>query len=277
MGRVDRKVALVTGGASGIGRGAALALAREGASIVVADIDEVQGEACCRDIAALGGRAKFHRLDVTSETDWAAAIAAAETTLGALHVLVNSAGISAVALLADLTTERWRRTLSINLDGVYLGCRAAIPLIERSGGGSIVNISSSAGAMGVVGLSHYCASKAAVRYFSKSIALECAQARNGIRVNCILPGGVETPIWSKMGNDGFPLAADSNMMAEAMDLGRRRTAEVTPLGRAGTVPEIASAVVYLASDETGFMTGADIVIDGGATAGRNFMTADDRG
>jgi len=276
MGRVSGRVALITGGASGIGRGAALALSREGAAVVICDIDEDQGKSCCSEVLASGGHAAFQRLDVTSEDAWRDAVSFVQQRYGALHVLVNSAGISAVALLADLSLERWRRTLSINLDGVYLGCRAAIPLMERSGGGSIINISSTAGAMGLVGMSHYCASKAAVRYFSKSVALECAAARNEIRVNCILPGGIETPIWSKMGNDGFPLPPGSNLMAEAMALGQRRTAEVTPMGRAGTVSEIAAAIVYLASDETRFMTGADIVIDGGATAGRNFLPADER-
>jgi NAD(P)-dependent dehydrogenase (short-subunit alcohol dehydrogenase family) len=264
MGRVAGKVGLVTGAASGIGRESAVALAAEGAFVFVADIDDVGGQETCRLIMRAGGDAGYLHLDVADEDDWAAAIESVRSRCGALHILVNNAGICVLTPLADLTLASWRRQLSINLDGVFLGARAALPLMTESGGGSIINISSSAGITGVPLLSGYCASKGGVRLFTKSIALECARLKNRVRVNSVHPGGVVTPIWAKMSHDGVLPSAE---LIEA-DMAEKRawTEAITPIGFAGEPADIAAGVVFLASDESRFMTGAELVIDGGQSA-----------
>lgn len=246
MGRLDGKVALVTGAASGIGRAAALALAREGARVIATDIENA---------------AVIH--DVASEESWKAVLGGIET----LHILVNNAGICIAAPLAEMSTDSWRRQLGVNLDGVFFGTKHALPLIARSGGGSIVNVSSVAGLKGIAGLSGYCASKGAVRLFTKAVALECAAAKNGVRVNSIHPGAVETPIWVKMAYDGKMPPPDAVRFSNAMEAARAASVAATPLGHAGVPDDIAAGIVYLASDEARFVTGTELVIDGGVMAG----------
>jgi NAD(P)-dependent dehydrogenase (short-subunit alcohol dehydrogenase family) len=267
MDRLRGKVALVTGAASGIGRACAESLAAEGARVVVADVDESTGRAVSDALTARGRDARFVALDVTDEAAWASAIARVRSELGALHVLVNNAGICIAAPLLELSYASWRRQLAVNLDGVFLGTKAALPLMAASGGGSIVNISSVAGLQGVPGLSGYCATKGGVRLFTKAVAIECAQARNGVRVNSIHPGGIETPLWAKMASDGLAPAPNDPSIPSRMEGARAAAVAATPLGVVGTPADIASGVVYLASDEARFVTGIELTIDGGTSAG----------
>jgi NAD(P)-dependent dehydrogenase (short-subunit alcohol dehydrogenase family) len=266
-GKLEAKVALVTGGASGIGRGCALALAREGATVIIADIDEAGGRQSAALIAAENGRAGFVRLDVASESDWTTAMEGIGRDHGALHILVNNAAVCIAAPLLAMSFAAWRRQMSINVDSMFLGCAAAIPLITASGGGSIVNMSSVAGLKGIAGLSGYCATKGAVRLFTKAVALECAQSGANIRVNSIHPGGIETPIWLKMANDGVMPDEGANAIAVRMEETRAVAAQSTPLGFAGMPEDIAAGVVYLCSSDARFITGAELVIDGGVFAG----------
>lgn len=265
MGVLDGKVALVTGGGSGIGRACAAALAREGAKVFVGDIDAKGAAETEAAIAGAGGAATTLALDVTQEGDWRDAIEAIERQSGALHVLVNNAALCIRAPLLEMELSAWRRQNAVNLDGVFLGTKAAVPLIARSGGGSIVNISSVAGLQGVPGLSGYCASKGGVRLFTKAVALECAAARNNIRVNSVHPGAIETPIWVKMLNGG-EMPGASNSADEVMRETRELSARVTPLGFAGVPEDVAEGVVYLCSAAARFVTGAELVIDGGVFA-----------
>ncbi|MBV9991166.1 MAG: SDR family oxidoreductase [Alphaproteobacteria bacterium] len=262
MGRLSGRIALVTGAASGIGRSSAIAMAREGAELIVTDVDAAGGLQTRDMIVSTGGRAVFHLHDVTRENAWAQVLSG----LGELHVLVNNAGHCAAAPLSEMPYELWRRQLSVNLDGVYFGVKLAMPLLAKSGKGSIVNISSVAGLKGIAGLSGYCASKAAVRLFTKAVALECAAAGNKVRVNAICPGAIETPIWVKMGNGGA-LPSDAKRYGEAMETARAASVTATPLGHAGAPSDVASGVVFLASDESSFVTGTELIIDGGVMAG----------
>lgn len=265
MGRMAGKVALVTGAAAGIGRACALLLAREGARVFAADIDlDGLAETCS---LSEGERAMdVARLDVTVEAEWAAVVREVERSAGGLHALVNNAGLCISARLLETTTEVWRRQHAVNLDGVFFGTRAAIPLLARAGGASIVNVSSVAGLTGVPGLSAYCATKGGVRLFSKAVALECAAARNGVRVNSVHPGAIETAIWIKMQNDGR-LDPGSNSVEQLMDGARNASIAATPMGFPGAPQDIAEGVLYLCSDAARFVTGAELVIDGGVYAG----------
>jgi NAD(P)-dependent dehydrogenase (short-subunit alcohol dehydrogenase family) len=266
-GRVEGKVALVTGAASGIGRGCAVALAREGARVIVADVDLRGARETCSLIDAQGGRARTQALDVTDETAWAAAVDGLRREGAGLHILVNNAALCIRASVLEMSLEAWRRQASVNLDGVFLGVRTALPLIAESGGGSIVNISSVAGLKGVAGLSGYCATKGGVRLFTKAVALECAQARNGVRVNSVHPGSIETPIWVKMAHDGAMPQIGANSIAHIMEETRTAGAQATPLGFSGEPEDVAQAVLYLCSDAARFVTGAELVVDGGVWAG----------
>jgi NAD(P)-dependent dehydrogenase (short-subunit alcohol dehydrogenase family) len=267
MDRLKGKVALVTGAASGIGRSCAEALAVEGARVVVADVDDGAGREAAAVIAAEGRDARFLALDVTDEASWGRAIARVRDELGGLHVLVNNAGICISAPLLEMSYAAWRRQLAVNLDGVFFGTKAALPLMAASGGGSIINISSVAGLQGVPGLSGYCATKGGVRLFSKAVALECAHARNGVRVNSIHPGGIETPLWAKMASEGMAPAPGDPNVPSRMEGARAASLAATPLGVVGSPSDIAAGVVYLASDEARFVTGIELTIDGGASAG----------
>jgi NAD(P)-dependent dehydrogenase (short-subunit alcohol dehydrogenase family) len=267
MGRVSGKVAIVTGGASGIGRGCAQLLAAEGAKVIIADLDRTGGLESCQSIRQHGNEVEFFEIDVAREQQWASLIAHVRSTYGALHILVNNAAICVSMPLLEMSADTWHRQLAINLDSVFFGTKSAIPLMSDSGGGSIVNLSSTAGFQGIPGLTGYCATKGGVRLFSKAAALECAQLKNNIRVNSVHPGGVETPIWLKMANGGDMPNASSDWAHRRLDEARKLTASVTPLGRAGLPNDIATGVLYLASDESAFVTGTELVIDGGVLAG----------
>jgi NAD(P)-dependent dehydrogenase (short-subunit alcohol dehydrogenase family) len=267
MGRLENKIALVTGGGSGIGRGCAIALAAEGARIIVGDVDVKGAAETCDAIIAKGGEARPRLLDVASETYWRSFVDFVDHEFGALHILVNNAGICISRPLLETSFDAWRRQMSINLDGVFLGTKAALPLMVKSGGGSVINISSVAGLKGIAGMSGYCASKGGVRLFTKAVALECARAKNKVRVNSIHPGAIETPIWLKLGNDGEMPISDSGRNSDAMEEIRSAGAAATPIGHAGLPADIAAGVVYLASDESSFVTGTELIIDGGVMAG----------
>lgn len=255
MGRVSGKVALVTGGASGIGRGCALTLGREGASVIVTDV-QAKGEETAAEIRKAGGKARFQTQDVTSEGEWNAVIAGIEKQEGRLDVLVNNAGIAVGGMVTELTLEDFRRQMAANVDSVFLGTKASLPLMRKGKGGSIVNISSVAGLRGAPRLSAYCASKGAVRLFTKAVALECGLMKDGIRVNSIHPGIIDTPIWGQ----AIP---GSN---EPPDLDAMSALRV-PIGRKGVPADIANVVLFLASDDSSYMTGEEVVVDGGMTVG----------
>jgi NAD(P)-dependent dehydrogenase (short-subunit alcohol dehydrogenase family) len=262
MGQVEGKVAIVTGGASGIGAACAETLAREGARVVLTDLDAARGDALAARIGATGGAALFLPQDVTDEAGWAELVASVEARFGRLDILVANAGIGLIGLTVDTTLADWRRQMAVNVEGVFLAVKHAIPAMRRAGhGGSIVLMSSVAGLRGSAGLACYSASKGAVRLFAKSVALECAGARDGIRVNSVHPGIIETPIWEKL-----PAGAGAGRNAP-IDA-RALAAAGVPLGEPGKAADIADGVLFLASAASRHMTGAELVIDGGMTAGR---------
>ncbi len=265
--RMTGKVALVTGAASGLGLGAAIALAQQGATVVMTDVAQTDGRDAAQAIAQAGGSAEFHSQDVTQEDVWADLIALIERRHGTLHVLVNNAGIALNYTTLDMSLEDWRRQMAVNVDGVFLGCKHGIPLIARSGGGSVINISSVAGLRGAAGLAGYCASKGAVRLFTKALALECAAAGNRVRVNSVHPGIIETPIWSRMENVQGNLREAMTPAEGANTVDVQMLAPLVPVGTVGTPADIAAGILYLASDDSRYVTGTELVIDGGMTAG----------
>jgi NAD(P)-dependent dehydrogenase (short-subunit alcohol dehydrogenase family) len=258
MGRLRGKAALVTGAASGIGKATAILFASEGARVVATDLDP-SGEEVAASIARGGGEAIFLRHDVSDEASWAGALRRVLEAFGRLDVLVNNAGISFAKPLEQTTLAEWRRIMSVNLDGVFLGTREAVRAMRKTGGGSIVNVSSASGLVGSALASAYCASKGAVRLFTKAVALEVAGER--IRVNSIHPGGVRTAIWAKA--DFWPGHVEQSGGEEAAF---NILGAATPGGRLAEPEEIAEAILYLASDASRFMTGSELVIDGGYTA-----------
>ena len=259
-GRVQGKVALVTGGASGIGRACAIALGREGATVVVTDVQDDAGRDCAAKVKQGGGDAVFLHHDVTSEENWIGVIGEVKSRFGRLDILVNNAGIAIAGPITEMSLADWRRLESINLDGVFLGVKHALPLMRAGGGGSIVNMSSLAGLKGSANLAAYCATKGGVRLFTKAVAMECAALRDNVRVNSVHPGIIETPIWLSIvpGMGGLPNAGGAN----APDLDAMSSAFV-PTGKKGVPEDIAAGVVYLASDESRYVTGSELVIDGG--------------
>ncbi len=267
MSQLAGKIAIVTGGASGIGRATAIALAAEGATVLIGDVDEPGALETCRVIEANEGKAHFWPLDVAREEDWKRLAAMTKEKFKALHILVNNAAICMSKPLLDMTFDSWRRQMAVNLDGLFLGTKAVLPLMTESGGGSIVNLSSVAGLRGVPGMSGYCASKGGVRMFTKAVALECAQARNNIRINSVHPGSIETPIWLKLGNEGDLPASDARRNSDVMADIRAAGAAATPVGHSGVPEDIAAGILYLVSDGARFVTGTELVIDGGVMAG----------
>ena len=272
MGRVDGKVAIVTGAASGIGAGAAVALAEQGAAVVLTDLNDPAGETLAREITEKGGKAAYYHQDVAEEEVWPEIVSAAESTFGALKILVNNAGIAIGGSITDFSLEDWRRQNAVNLDGVFLGTRAAVRAMRETGGGSIINISSVAGLKGSPGLSGYCASKGGVRLFSKAVAVECGRAGYGVRVNSIHPGIIDTAIWQA---DVMQLRQTDDELAQrvfGLEEGANRVdidqiaAVAAPLGFTGLPLDIAEGIVYLASDESRYVTGTELVIDGGLCA-----------
>ncbi len=250
MGRVDGKVAVVTGGAMGIGKACAALLQREGASVVVTDVDERDGRIVADMVSGL-----FVSHNVSLESGWETVVRETLERFGHLDILVNNAGIGTTGNAEEATLERWRNLMSINCDGVFLGIKHAIPAMKRSGGGSIINLSSILGLVGDAGAAAYCASKGAVRLLTKSAALHCARAGYKIRVNSIHPGYIATPM------------VENFLQAQkAPEAARQALASLHPLGHIGEPDDVAYGVLYLASDESKFVTGSELVIDGGYTA-----------
>ena len=253
MARLSGKVALVTGAASGLGAATARRLAKDGAAVLLTDRD-LAGEDIAASITAAGGQAAFRLHDVTSHPDWAAAVEHAVQDFGRLDILVNNAGVAGGRHeLMDHSYDAWRQILAVNLDGVFLGLRHAGPRIAASGGGSVINLSSILGKVGMAGAAAYCASKGGVTLLTKAAALEWAPL--GIRMNSVHPGFIDTPMVS-------------NALADREDGNEMRVALMNahPIGRFGVPREIADAIAFLASDDASFITGAELVVDGGFTA-----------
>ena len=250
MSRVAGKVVLVSGAGSGIGRATATLLAKEGATVIVTDINRPGG---LETVQQIGGNARFEEHDTAKETDWKRIIDGVLEREGALHGLVNNAGISGPfpATFETETVEQWQRMLSVNVQGVFLGCKYGVPAIRQSGGGSIVNTSSLAAFLGTPDLSAYGASKGAVRQFTKTVAIDCARKGYKVRCNSVHPGIILTP----MGNSVMP-----------SDKARERARRRIPIGDFGAPEDIAYRILYLISDESRFVTGTELVIDGGMNA-----------
>lgn len=261
--RLSGKVAIVTGGASGIGAETGRVFAAHGASVVLCDMQDDLGQTVAAEIVAAGGTAEYRPLDVTDEAQWIALVAAVEAKYGKVNVLGNIAGVSGRpagqtvqasgvmtgVALTEMSLELWNRIMEVNSTGVFLGTKAVIPAMRRAGGGSIVNISSICGIVGSFANAAYHASKGSVRIFTKATAIQ--YARDQIRANSVHPGFVDTPMARPglLGNESGKARMDA-----------------TPLGRFGKPIDIAMGCLYLASDESGWMTGAELVIDGGMTA-----------
>ncbi|TNE36542.1 MAG: glucose 1-dehydrogenase [Alphaproteobacteria bacterium] len=265
MSRVAGKIALVTGGAAGIGEACARVLAREGATVIITDVQDARGEKLASDIYASGGKAAYKHQDVVTEAGWQQLIGEIEDEYGGLDVLVNNAGIGNGGAITEMSYESYSQMMAINVDGVFLGCKHAIPLMTKSGGGSIINISSVAGLKGAPGLSAYSASKGAVRLLSRSLAIECARAGIKIRVNSVHPGIIDTEIWTKI---SASTADNLTPLGGANTLSAKMVAEMAavPIGHAAEPVEIANGVLFLASDESRYVTGSELVIDGGMCA-----------
>jgi NAD(P)-dependent dehydrogenase (short-subunit alcohol dehydrogenase family) len=259
MGRLQDKIALVSGAARGIGLAVARAYIAEGASVVLSDFNDGEGRAAA---ATLGSCARYLHLDVREERDWVAAVGDVLDRHGRLDVLVNNAGITGLesgAVLGNpeqLTLEHWRAVMATNLDGVMLGCKHGIRAMRKAAKGSIINIASRSGLVGVPGAAAYAASKAGVRNHTKTVALWCAQEALAIRCNSVHPAAILTPMWE-------PLLGDGPDRQERM---RAMVAE-TPLRRFGSAEEVAALCVHLAADESAYTTGSEFNIDGGLLAG----------
>jgi NAD(P)-dependent dehydrogenase (short-subunit alcohol dehydrogenase family) len=250
MGRVSGKTALVTGGALGIGRAVARMLAKEGAQVAVTDINEEDGQDAVAQITDAGHEAALFEHDVASEDDWERVVAGVRETLGVPDVLVNNAGIYQIAPIEEITVEAWRELMDVNVTGVFLGMKHCTPLMREQGQGSVINLSSVAGLVGLAGHTCYGASKGAVRTMTKDAAIELAEA--GVRVNSVHPAYIDT----QMADYG----------AEAQGASKEELGAMHPIGHMGETDDVAYAVVYLASEESAFVTGTELVLDGGLTA-----------
>jgi len=255
-GQVEGKVALVTGGASGIGAAVAELLAQEGASVVIGDIDDVNGPGLAAALSKAGHDAIFMHQDVTSEARWAEVAAEIEQRFGRLDILVSNAGIGIlVPSIVEMSLADWRRQTAINLDGVFLSVKYCLPLMRKHGSGSVIMMSSLAGLRGSAMMAGYSATKGGVRLFAKAVAMECAAAGDGIRVNSVHPGIIDTPIWRR---DATGALGGRNAPLDPEELARL----ATPLGRAGQARDVANGVLFLASDASDHVTGSEIWIDG---------------
>ncbi len=248
-GRLQDKVALITGGASGIGKACATRFIAEGANVIITDINAEAGS----DLAArLGNQARFVQHDVTDPDAWDSAIDETQNAFGQLDILVNNAGIGGPNTIETETLESWRFLMAINSDAVFLGCKAAVMAMKDTGGGSIINMSSIHGIMALGGTNSYSASKGAVRLLTKSVAVHCAESGYNIRCNSVHPGYIDTPLIS----NAFKSMPDADDILE-------RTIAHHPIGRLGQPEEVANVVLFLASDEASFVTGSEMVVDGG--------------
>ena len=249
MGRLDGKVALVSGGARGQGAAEGKLFAREGASVVLGDVLDDEGKKVEAEIAEAGGKATYVHLDVTRDSDWRNAINTAVSRYGTLNVLVNNAGILIRKGIEDTTEDEWDRIMAVNAKGVFLGTKQSIPVMRQAGGGSIVNISSVDGLVGSGSSASYTATKGAVRLFTKVTAIQ--HAGDNIRCNSVHPGSVDTPMIQVTPIDPYL---------------RQAALDRLPMKRIGTVDDVAYGVLYLASDESSYVTGSELVIDGGFAA-----------
>jgi NAD(P)-dependent dehydrogenase (short-subunit alcohol dehydrogenase family) len=255
MNRVNHKVVLVSGGAHGIGRASCLRLAEQGASVAIADITDADGEHVVSEITNAGGNAHYWHLDVTDESQWKSVVADVRVRFGGLDALVNNAGIAGINKSTEnITKSEWEQVMSVNVTGVFLGTKFAVPRLRERGGGSIINLSSIYGIVGAADIPPYHASKGAVRIMTKNDAI--AYAREGIRVNSVHPGYIWTPLVEELG-----LRLGYEAQEFELELGSRH-----PVGHVGQPDDIAWGIVYLVSDESKFMTGSELVIDGGYTA-----------
>jgi NAD(P)-dependent dehydrogenase (short-subunit alcohol dehydrogenase family) len=252
------KVAIITGAASGIGKATSIVFGREGAKVLCADINADGAEAVARQIADTGGEAASFKVDVAEEAQVQAMVADAVARWGALHAIYNNAGIGTGAPVTQMTVEEWDRMHAINLRGVFLGTKHAIPEMLKSGGGAIVNTASDAGLMGTPMLSSYCATKGGVVMFTKATAVEWAGM--GIRINCVCPGVIRTPILDPM----LAMAQAAGVSNEQM---WERMGKSHPIGRVGEPSEVGEAVAFLCSDRASFITGVAMPVDGGMAAG----------
>jgi NAD(P)-dependent dehydrogenase (short-subunit alcohol dehydrogenase family) len=266
MGHVANKIAIVTGAAAGIGRATALALAREGACVVATDIEENGARSVVAEMASSCRRHMGLTHDVGDEASWQGIVDAVLDEFGRLDILVNNAGIGISQSLLDTSLANWRAVLRTNLDGVFLGTRMGVeamrslPSRPRRSPGSIINLSSIAGLVGLPEGAAYCASKGGVRLLTKTVALECATKGWQVRVNSVHPGFIETPM------NQATLKRLAQAAGTDVETQHRLLSDLHPIGRMGTADEIAAGILYLASDESGFMTGAELVLDGGYTA-----------
>ncbi|MGB0343351.1 MAG: glucose 1-dehydrogenase [Parvibaculales bacterium] len=258
MGRLQGKTAFVSGGAKGLGAEMARVMHGEGANVMITDVLEAEGQA----LAGAHENMRFMTHDVTDEARWEEAMAATKDAFGGLHVMVNNAGIAHDATpMEDTTLEQWRKVTAIDLDGVFLGCKHAVRLMKQGPGGSIINISSIYGIVGSAGQAPYHAAKGGVRLLTKSLALELGGLGYNIRVNSVHPGFVGTDIL----RDGIRVAVEKGAMAGENEAIEMLTMQ-TPSGRIGVPRDIANGVLFLASDESEWMNGAELVVDGGFTA-----------
>lgn len=252
MGRLLGKVAVVTGGASGIGKNTAEMFVREGAKVVVTDINARKGKKVAE---ALGESAIFVEHNVANEEAWKACVEATMEAFGQWDILINNAGLGILKNIEEVTLEEWHFVHSVTLDGVFLGCKYAIESMKETGGGSIVNVSSVAGLRGTPEMVSYGTAKGGVRMLTKTVALHCARKAYNIRCNSVHPSFIDTPMVEQM-----------IMMSPEPEKTEKFVNQISPLRRMGTADEVSSMILYLASEESGFVNGAEMVIDGGLTA-----------